>query len=350
MSVSAPTASPATASAWPTSIPYYLPETNEHRAPRAARLPGAARALDSTIAHPRDLLPAFARVRGHEMAKAALEMAVCELWARREGEPLWRVLGGRRRASSPGVSIGLQRDDGGARRRSVATRGGGGLPARQDQDQARPRHAQLVEAVRRALPRAAADGRREQRLHARRRRAARPSSTRFDLMMIEQPLGWDDIVDHAALQSAAQDADLPRRVDPRAGRRAPRARARRLPHRQRQGRPRRRLRRGAARSTTCAAARGVPVWCGGMLESGIGRLAQRAPADAARLRAARRHLGQRALLRRGPGRSAGGGHAARDDRGAERPGSVTTSCGRGSSARPTREDWTRLSRSTAPTR
>ena len=36
---------------------------------------------------------------------------------------------------------------------------------------------------------------------------------RFDLMMIEQPLDYDDIRDHARLQAAAPDARLPRRVD-----------------------------------------------------------------------------------------------------------------------------------------
>ena len=38
----------------------------------------------------------------------------------------------------------------------------------------------------------------------------------FGLMMIEQPLAHDDLLRHAALQRAARDADLPRRVDPRA--------------------------------------------------------------------------------------------------------------------------------------
>ena len=70
--------------------PFYLPETNE-TALHVLRDFLAPIALGLEIAHPRELLPAFSRVRGHEMAKAALEMAVFELWARRESKPLWRV-------------------------------------------------------------------------------------------------------------------------------------------------------------------------------------------------------------------------------------------------------------------
>jgi O-succinylbenzoate synthase len=92
------------------------------------------------------------------------------------------------------------------------------------------------------------------------------------LMMIEQPLGWDDIVDHASLQrrlrtplcldESIRSADDARRalelgscriVNVKVGRVGGFAGARGV-------------------HDTCLA-RGVPVWCGGMLESGIGRLA-----------------------------------------------------------------------------
>ena len=91
--------------------PFYLPETNE-TALHVLRDFLAPMAFAREIAHPREVGPAFARVRGHEMAKAALEMAVFELWARREGVPLWRVLGGRGGAIEAGVSVGLQEDEG----------------------------------------------------------------------------------------------------------------------------------------------------------------------------------------------------------------------------------------------
>ena len=103
--------------------------------------------------------------------------------------------------------------------------------------------------------------------------ALRRSWTRYGLMMIEQPLAWDDIVDHAALQRAAPHAGLPGRVDPRRRRRAPRARPGRLPDHQHQGRARWAASRRCRPFHDLCLARGVPVWCGGMLESGIGRLA-----------------------------------------------------------------------------
>jgi len=55
--------------------------------------------------------PALSPFRGHEMAKAALEMAVWDLWARRSGVPLYRLLGGRGGTIQAGVSVGLQPDD-----------------------------------------------------------------------------------------------------------------------------------------------------------------------------------------------------------------------------------------------
>src|SRR5262249_32175533 len=90
--------------------PFYLPETNgtvwhildEFLVPLLLTL---------DLAHPREVLPGLARVRRHEMAKASLGMAVWELWARREGVPLARVLGGTKTAIDSGVSVGLQDDE-----------------------------------------------------------------------------------------------------------------------------------------------------------------------------------------------------------------------------------------------
>ena len=89
--------------------PYYLPETigTVHHVLRDFLVPMA---LSSALEHPRDLAAAMAPVRGHEMAKATLEMAAWELLARREGRPLYAVLGGRGGTVEAGVSIGLQKD------------------------------------------------------------------------------------------------------------------------------------------------------------------------------------------------------------------------------------------------
>jgi len=248
--------------------PYYLPETSgtvfhvlkDFLAPVV---------LAGDFAHPNDVLPALARVRGHEMAKACLEMAIWELHARREGVPLYRVLGGRGGRVASGVSIGLQPDiETLLDKVSAEVAAGYGrikLKIKPGRDRA------LVEAVRARFPKillsvdansayALADAERLRPLDA------------CNLLMIEQPLAWDDIVDHAALQKLlltpiCLDESI-RSVD----------------------NARHALGLGAARIINIKVGRvggfrsmraihdlclssGVPVWCGGMLESGIGRLA-----------------------------------------------------------------------------
>jgi len=248
--------------------PFYLPETNGTvlHVLRDFLIPLALR-LD--FAHPRELQRAFARVRGHEMAKAALEMAAFELQARREGAPLWRVLGGRGGEVASGVSVGLQATDP-AVLEKVETEVAAGY--RRVKVKIKPgRDRLLVAALRARFPTlplmvdansayTLADLPLFRELDA------------FDLMMVEQPLAWDDIVDHAALQreirtpvcldESIRSADDARRaldlgacriVNVKVGRVGGFAAA-------------------LAVHDTCRS-RGVPVWCGGMLESGIGRLA-----------------------------------------------------------------------------
>ena len=250
------------------SDPYYLPETNGT----------VAHVLDQfliplllqlEIAHPRDVWPGLARVRGHEMAKASLEMAVWELWARREGMPLRRVLGGEKTEIESGVSVGLQ-DDEATLVRKVETEIAAGY--RRIKIKIKPGHdVALVRALRTRFG------------HVPLMVDANSAYTLDDvavlreldpmgLMMIEQPLTWSDIVDHAALQRElrtpicldesirspddarhALDLGACRVINIKAGRVG-----------------------GFATSLAIhdlCRARGVPVWCGGMLESGIGRLA-----------------------------------------------------------------------------
>jgi len=208
-------------------------------------------------------------VRGHEMAKAALEMAVWELWARREGVPLWKLLGGRSGEIAAGVSVGLQADEA-ALLDKVAAEVAAGY--RRVKVKIKPgRDLALVAAIRsrfEALP-LMVDANSAYTLADAGHLAL---LDRFALTMIEQPLGWDDIVDHATLQ---RSLSTPLCLDEsiRSGEDARRA-----------------LDTGACRVVNVKVgrvggfsgaiavhdvcrARGVPVWCGGMLESGIGRLA-----------------------------------------------------------------------------
>ena len=248
--------------------PFYLPETNE-TALHVLRDFLAPIALGLEIAHPRELLPAFSRVRGHEMAKAALEMAVFELWARRESKPLWRVLGGRSGEIQSGVSIGLQPDDA-ALVEAVAREAAAGY--RRVKIKIKPgRDIALVEAVRRRFPELPlmADANSAYTLgDAERLREL----DRFGLTMIEQPLGWDDIVDHAGLakrletpiclDESIHGADDARRALELGACRVVNIKVGRVGG----------FAAALAIHDLCRA-RGVPVWCGGMLESGIGRLA-----------------------------------------------------------------------------
>ena len=248
--------------------PYYLPETNatvlhvlEHF------LAPMVFALD--IAHPRDVLPAFSRVRGHEMAKAAVEMAVWELAARRDGLPLYRLLGGRGGRVAAGVSVGLEAEDAAVVDRVAAEVEAG---YQRVKVKIKPgRDTELVQAIRHRFP--------DLPLMVDANSAYSLADTellreldRFGLMMIEQPLGWDDIVDHATLQKRLQ---TPLCLDesirsPDDARKALELGACRIVN----------VKVGrvggfsAARGVhdTCLA-RGAPVWCGGMVESGIGRLA-----------------------------------------------------------------------------
>jgi O-succinylbenzoate synthase len=248
--------------------PYYLPETNGTvlHVLRDFLVP-LAFSLD--VGHPRELLPAFARVRGHEMAKAALEMAVWELVARREGAALWRVLGGCSGTIASGVSVGLQKDATSLVEKVEAEVAAG---YRRIKIKIKPGHDRaLVSAVRARFPSVPlmVDANSAYTL------ADLPllrELDAFDLMMVEQPLGWDDIVDHASLQRAIRtpvcldesihSADDARRALDLGACRIVNVKVGRVGGFT-----------GALAVHDLCRARGVPVWCGGMLESGIGRLA-----------------------------------------------------------------------------
>lgn len=248
--------------------PHYLPETigTVHHILRDFLVPLA---LSRDYEHPRDLWAAMAPVRGHEMAKATLEMAAWELLARREGRPLYALLGGRGGTIAAGVSIGLQ-DDAAALVDAVAREAAAGY--RRVKIKIKPGHdVALVEAVRARFPELPlmVDANNAYSL------ADRPVFEALDrhrLTMIEQPLAWDDIVDHATLQRAlltslcldesirgatharhALDLGACRVINVKVGRIGGFTEA-------------------LALHELCAS-RGVPLWCGGMVESGIGRLA-----------------------------------------------------------------------------
>ena len=224
--------------------------------------------LGRSFDHPRDIFAALAVVRGHQMAKAAIEMAAWDLAARQRGVSLSALLGGEDRASiDSGVSIGIQDSldelvervaierAAGYRRVKIKIKPGWDVQA---VERVRAEFGDIPLMVDANAAYTLADAPRLAELD------------RFDLTMIEQPLDYDDIRDHARLQrdlgtaicldesissvrAAAEAIELGacRVINIKPGRVGGHAEARRL--------------------HDLAAAHGVPVWHGGMLESGIGR-------------------------------------------------------------------------------
>lgn len=201
------------------------------------------------------------------MAKAAIETACWDLEARKAGAPLWQHLGGTRGEISSGVSIGIQDTpeillekirtevNAGYQRIKIKIKPGWDL--------------KIVELVRSEFP--------DIRLMGDANSAYKLSDVpmfqqldQFNLMMLEQPLAHDDIFDHAALQRqiktpvcldesvhSAEDATHAialgscKIINLKLGRVGGHAEAKRIER--------------VARENE------IPVWCGGMLESGIGR-------------------------------------------------------------------------------
>jgi O-succinylbenzoate synthase len=206
-------------------------------------------------------------VRGHRMAKATLETACWDLEAKNAGVPLWKHLGGTRSEIACGVSIGIQDTpdaliekirkevDAGYQRIKIKIKPGWDLG--------------IIERVRKEFP--------DIRLMGDANSAYKLSDVplfqqldQFNLMMLEQPLAYDDIFDHAVLQRqirtpvcldesicSPEDAchaiqlESCRIINIKLGRVGGHAQAKRVEQ--------------VARDNE------IPVWCGGMLESGIGR-------------------------------------------------------------------------------
>jgi O-succinylbenzoate synthase len=231
--------------------------------------------LGAEVAHASDLPARFARVRGHNMAKAGIEAAVWDLEAQMAGAPLARLLGGVRERVESGVSIGIQPTVGALLERIAEYRAEGygrikvKIKPGWDRD--------VIAAIRGEYPdiRLMADANSAYTLDD---LPLLKALDDFDLLMIEQPLAHDDLLDHAALQ---RELRTPVCLDESIT--SP-------------GRAREALALGScaiinikpARVGGMTAARAihdlcqqrhVPVWCGGMLESGIGRAANLAVAS-----------------------------------------------------------------------
>ena len=223
--------------------------------------------LGKNFDSPQELLDGLSHIRGHNMSKAAFEMALWDLLAKKKKTSLSRILGGTRTKIESGVSVGLQENihqlvkvvgeyvkQGYLR---VKLKIKPGLDIKQ------------VAAVRAKFP--------DLRLMVDANGAYPPESMdtlaqldQFGLMMIEQPFAWDDMVEHALLQSRIKtpvclDESVSSFNDMKTA-----------------------LALGSCRVLNIKPARvggltvsknihdlclskKIPVWCGGLLETGIGR-------------------------------------------------------------------------------
>jgi O-succinylbenzoate synthase len=248
--------------------PYYSSETNDTVWHIIAEFI-APRVLGVEFEHPRELFPALKAIRGHNMAKAAVEMAAWDLFARQRGEPLSRVLGGAGDRIASGVSVGIQPtlDD-------LAAKVEGELAAgyRRIKIKIKPGwDVRPVETLRQRFGaiKLMVDANAAYHLSDADHLAALDA---FDLMMIEQPLDYDDVADHAELQRRLKTPICLDESIKTVGiaREAIAAGACRIIN----------IKPGRVGGFTesirlhdLCAAHGIPVWHGGMLESGIGRAA-----------------------------------------------------------------------------
>jgi O-succinylbenzoate synthase len=206
-------------------------------------------------------------IRGHRMTAGGFEAAVWDLESRTLGVPLWKHIGGSRADIACGVSIGIQDNvdqllglierevAAGYRRVKIKIKPGWDVDVVRSVREKYPDLPLMVDAN---SAYSLADTEHLKQLDA------------FNLMMIEQPLAHDDIIDHAKLQGKLETAIC---LDEciRGARHAEQA-----------------IEMGACRIINIklgrvggfseallvhnvARANGIPVWCGGMLESGIGR-------------------------------------------------------------------------------
>jgi O-succinylbenzoate synthase len=222
---------------------------------------------DARVGRADEVNEALARIRGNRMAKGGVETAIWDLEARIAGKPMWQHIGGAREEIACGVSIGLQADtetlidkvtsevEAGYQRIKIKIKPG--------------RDVALVDAVRSTFP--------DIKLTVDANSAYSLGDTGllkrlddYNLMMIEQPLAPGDLVDHSKLQREintpicldesiltvadtrnAHELGSCRIINVKLGRVGGHTEARSI-------------------QQFCAE-RSTPVWCGGMLESGIGR-------------------------------------------------------------------------------
>jgi O-succinylbenzoate synthase len=223
--------------------------------------------LGQQIDQPSDVVARFSRVRGHAMARASLENALWDLFGRAQGRSLGEMLGGVRPAVPVGVSVGIE-----PTLEELLAQVEGYVAAGYARVKLKIKpgwDVQVVRAVRERWPDLAlqVDANSAYTLADAARLAELDP---FDLLLIEQPLHHDDMVDHAVLQRQlrtpicldesihspqharwALDIGACQIINIKVGRVGGFS--------------------AALQIHDLCAERGAPVWCGGMLETNVGR-------------------------------------------------------------------------------
>src|SRR5438270_4378820 len=213
-------------------------------------------------------IPALiASIRGHQMAKAGVENAFWDIQAQQENLPLWKLLGGTQAEIACGVSLGIRESPEALVRRIEEELRSGyqriKLKIKPGKD------LEYVAAARKQFPtiRLSVDANSAYTLKD---VAHLQKLDAFDLLMMEQPLSWDDIYSHAKLQAqiktsicldecinnaahagAAIEMGACRIINIKLGRVGGHS--------------------SAHQGHDVCQRHSTPVWCGGMLEAGIGR-------------------------------------------------------------------------------
>jgi len=223
--------------------------------------------LHTNIEHPDNVNTVFKKFRKNNMAKAAIEGAVWDVYAKQTGQSLAHALGGQKKEIEVGISIGIQKNTGelvsliekaiqdGYKRIKIKIKPGMDI--------------KLISEVRKHFPDVPlmADANSAYSLNDIERLKALDD---YKLMMVEQPLASDDIIDHASLQRqietpicldesihSYEDAKKAielgscKIINIKIGRVGGLTEAKRI-------------------HDLCLENE-IPVWCGGMLEAGVGR-------------------------------------------------------------------------------
>jgi O-succinylbenzoate synthase len=221
----------------------------------------------SSVEHGGDCPKIFKRVRGNPMAKAALENAMWDLEAQIEKAPVYELLGGTKKRIACGVSIGMQPTME-KQLRKVEREVNAGyqrikLKCQPGWD------VEMLEAVRKRWPKImlSVDANSAYRM---RDFDHLVDFDRFNLLMIEQPLWADDFYYHSMLQKRLEtaiclDESIRNRRDALAAIDMESCRIINIKNGRVGGFSE------AIAVHNAAMERGIPVWCGGMLETGIGR-------------------------------------------------------------------------------